>query len=61
MAAASVRSGVGPCASLSTGTLLGVVLNDVQYTPVDRYYYQYDDYNPRRYSRRSDKGEKAPS
>jgi hypothetical protein len=31
-------------------TLLGVVLNDVAFTPVDRYYYQYDDYNPRRYA-----------
>jgi capsular exopolysaccharide synthesis family protein len=49
------------CASLSTGTLLGVVLNDVHYTPVDRYYYQYDDYNPRRYSRSSGAEEKASS
>lgn len=39
-------------ASLSHGTLLGAVLNDVEFTPVDRYYYQYDDYNPRRYSGR---------
>jgi polysaccharide biosynthesis transport protein len=39
-------------ASLSHGTLLGAVLNDVKFTPVDRYYYQYDDYNPRRYSNR---------
>ena len=30
--------------------LLGVVLNDVGFTPVDRYYYRYDDYNPRRYA-----------
>lgn len=39
-------------ASLAHGTLLGVVLNDVSFTPVDRYYYQYDDYNPRRYAER---------
>ena len=47
--------------SLADGRLLGVVLNDVQFTPVDRYYYQYDDYNPRRYASRPDgkrKGEK---
>jgi len=37
-------------ASLAQSTLLGVLLNDVKFTPVDRYYYQYDDYNPRRYS-----------
>ena len=39
-------------ASLAHSTLLGVVLNDVAFTPVDRYYYQYDDYNPRRYADR---------
>jgi capsular exopolysaccharide synthesis family protein len=39
-------------ASLAHSTLLGVVLNDVGFTPVDRYYYQYDDYNPRRYADR---------
>jgi len=37
-------------ASLAHSTLLGVVLNDVGFTPVDRYYYRYDDYNPRRYA-----------
>jgi len=37
-------------ASLAHSTLLGVVLNDVAFTPVDRYYYRYDDYNPRRYA-----------
>jgi capsular exopolysaccharide synthesis family protein len=42
------------CASLSHGKLLGVVLNDVAFTPVDRYYYQYDDYNPRRYAQDAD-------
>ncbi len=40
------------CASLSHSTLLGVVLNDVAFTPVDRYYYQYDDYDPGRYAKR---------
>jgi succinoglycan biosynthesis transport protein ExoP len=40
------------CASLSHGTLLGVVLNDVAFTPIDRYYHQYDDYDPRRYAER---------
>ena len=39
-------------ASLSHSTLLGVVLNGVAFTPVDRYYYQYDDHNPRRYAER---------
>lgn len=39
-------------ASLAHSTLLGVVLNDVEFTPVDRYYYRYDDYNPRRYAER---------
>ena len=37
-------------ASLAHSNLLGVVLNDVAFTPVDRYYYRYDDYNPRRYA-----------
>jgi len=37
-------------ASLAHSNLLGVVLNDVGFTPVDRYYYRYDDYNPRRYA-----------
>jgi capsular exopolysaccharide synthesis family protein len=40
------------CASLSHGTLLGVVLNDVVFTAVDRYYHHYDDYQPRRYAER---------
>jgi capsular exopolysaccharide synthesis family protein len=39
-------------ASLAHSRLLGVVLNDVDFTPVDRYYYRYDDYNPRRYAER---------
>ena len=41
-------------ASLAHSTLLGVVLNDVGFTPVDRYYYRYDDYNPRRYAEKDD-------
>lgn len=40
------------CESLSHGTLLGVVLNDVVFTAVDRYYHHYDDYQPRRYAER---------
>jgi len=39
-------------ASLAHSTLLGVVLNDVAFTAVDRYYHQYDDYDPRRYAER---------
>ncbi len=38
-------------ASLAHSVLLGVVLNDVGFTAVDRYYYRYDDYNPRRYAK----------
>ena len=44
--------------SLAHSSLLGVVLNDVAFTPVDRYYYRYDDYNPRRYATQ-DKGDEA--
>jgi capsular exopolysaccharide synthesis family protein len=40
--------------SLSHGKLLGVVLNDVEFTAVDRYYYKYDDYDPRRYAGQDD-------
>lgn len=36
--------------SLEGGPILGVVLNDVVPTPVDRYYYRYDDYDPYRYA-----------
>ena len=32
------------------GWLLGVVLNDVKITPIDRYYYPYEDYYPDRYA-----------
>jgi len=39
---------------LDGGYILGAVLNDVHLTPVDRYYYQYDDYNPHRYSTHKD-------
>jgi capsular exopolysaccharide synthesis family protein len=45
--------------SLSHGNLLGVVLNDVNFTPVDRYYYHYDDYNPRRYASSGTKDERG--
>jgi capsular exopolysaccharide synthesis family protein len=35
--------------SLSGSRVLGVVLNDVEFTVVDRYYNRYDDYQPGRY------------
>ena len=44
--------------SLAHGVLLGVVLNDVEFTVVDRYYYQYDDYNPHRYTTDPEEGGK---
>jgi protein-tyrosine kinase len=39
---------------LDGGVLLGAVLNDIYLTPVDRYYYQYDEYDPDRYAQRKD-------
>jgi capsular exopolysaccharide synthesis family protein len=36
--------------SLSAANVLGVVLNDVVFTVVDRYYNRYDDYMPGRYA-----------
>lgn len=39
--------------SLEDGRLLGVVVNDIRITAVDRYYYKYDDYDPERYARKS--------
>jgi capsular exopolysaccharide synthesis family protein len=36
--------------SLSGSSVLGVVLNDVAFTVVDRYYNRYDDYQPGRYA-----------
>jgi len=36
--------------SLSGTDVLGVVLNDVEFTFVDRYYYRYDDYQPGGYA-----------
>lgn len=36
--------------AIEAGPLLGIVLNDVQQTVVDRYYYRYDDYDPYRYA-----------
>ena len=36
--------------SLSGSGVLGVVLNDVEFTIVDRYYNRYDDYQPGRYA-----------
>ena len=35
--------------SLSAATFLGAVLNDVEFTTVDRLYYRYDDLEPARY------------
>ena len=40
--------------AVANSKILGVVLNAVQITPVDRYYYKYDEYNPDRYSIRED-------
>jgi receptor protein-tyrosine kinase len=45
--------------NLEGGFLLGVVLNDVVQTPVDRYYYRYDDYDPYRYTDQ-DEGDETP-
>ena len=42
--------------AIESGPLLGVVLNDVQQTIVDRYYYRYDNYDPYKYT--SDEEEK---
>ena len=42
--------------SLEAGPMLGVVLNDVVPTPVDRYYYRYDDYDPYRYADDASRG-----
>jgi capsular exopolysaccharide synthesis family protein len=39
--------------ALSQGTVLGAILNDVQYTVIDRYYYQYDYEDPDRYAKGS--------
>ncbi len=39
---------------LGDGLVLGAILNDVTITPVDRYYYHYDDYDPERYVPRKD-------
>jgi capsular exopolysaccharide synthesis family protein len=42
-----IRRAIG---SLSAVRLLGVVLNDVEFSAVDRYYNRYDDYAPERYA-----------
>lgn len=41
--------------SLEGNRLLGVLLNDVKLTAIDRYYYYYDDYNIDRYTPDSEK------
>ena len=58
-----VRAGTTPKAtvnraleSLEGGPVLGVVLNDVSPTPVDRYYYRYDEYDPYRYAESEEGG-----
>jgi capsular exopolysaccharide synthesis family protein len=40
---------------LESGAVLGAVLNDVRYTPVERYYYKYDYTDPERYTKRRKK------
>jgi len=44
--------------ALSSGNVIGITLNYVQITPVDRYYYKYDDYNPERYTARGEDEER---
>jgi capsular exopolysaccharide synthesis family protein len=41
-------------AQVTTGRVIGVVLNDVKYTMVDRYYYRYDEYGGSYYDRGRD-------
>ncbi len=41
-------------AQITTGRVVGVVLNDVKYTLVDRYYYRYDEYGGSYYDRGDD-------
>lgn len=41
--------------AIEAGPLLGVVLNDVEQTVVDKYYYRYDAYDPYRYSSEEEK------
>jgi receptor protein-tyrosine kinase len=43
-----VRKALG---QITTGRVIGVVLNDVRYTMVDRYYYRYDEYGGSYYDR----------
>ena len=45
--------------TLESSVILGVVLNRVQATPVDRYYYRYDEYAPEQYN--SDPPTRKPS
>ncbi|MDQ7007556.1 MAG: CpsD/CapB family tyrosine-protein kinase [Acidobacteriota bacterium] len=41
-------------AQITSGKVIGVVLNDVRYTLVDRYYYRYDEYGGSYYDRGDD-------
>ena len=43
-----VRKALG---QVTSGKIIGVVLNDVRYTIVDRYYYRYDEYGGSYYDR----------
>lgn len=45
--------------SLNGANVLGVVLNEVTITAIDRYYYRYDDYRPERYADGRKNGRKA--
>jgi Mrp family chromosome partitioning ATPase len=40
--------------ALAAVPVLGAVLNDVTHTPIDRYYYRYDAYDPYAYADRTD-------
>ena len=40
--------------AMQSAKVLGVVLNAVEITPIDRYYYKYDEYNPDRYAIREE-------
>lgn len=46
-----VRKALG---QVTTGRVIGVVLNDVRYTLVDRYYYRYDEYGGSYYDQADD-------
>jgi len=47
--------------ALGAVPLLGAVLNDVTHTPIDRYYYRYDAYDPYAYADRIDEEKESAS